>query len=106
MTPHFFEAEINSFGYFTFLLPASAALGINSDKILAVSVDYGAALDRDQITANAWAREQNGVIKGFIYTVHVAPGENEQERIVEELNSCDAFLSNLTQFVAMLDRQQ
>lgn len=106
MTPHFFEAEINSVGYFTFLLPASAALGINSDKILEVSVDYGATLDRDQITANAWAREQNGVIKGFIYTVHVAPGENEQERIVEELNSCDAFLSNLTQFVAMLDRQQ
>ena len=103
---YFFEAEINSVGYFTFLLPASAALGINSDKILEVSVDYGAALDRDQITANAWAREQNGVIKGFIYTVHVAPGENEQERIVEELNSCDAFLSNLTQFVAMLDRQQ
>ena len=106
MTPHFFEAKINSVGYFTFLLPASAALGINSDKILEVSVDYGAALDRDQITANAWAREQNGVIKEFIYTVHVAPGENEQERIVEELNSCDAFLSNLTQFVAMLDRQQ
>ena len=63
MTPHFFEAKINSVGYFTFLLPASAALGINSDKILEVSVDYGAALDRDQITANAWAREQNGVIK-------------------------------------------
>ena len=57
MTPHFFEAEINSVGYFTFLLPASAALGINSDKILEVSVDYGAALDRDQITANAWTRE-------------------------------------------------
>ena len=106
MMPHFFEAEINSFGYFTFLLPASAALGIDSDKILEISVDYGVALDGGQLTANAWAREQNGVIKGFIYTVHIAPGENEQERIVEELNSCDAFLSNLTQFVAMLDRQQ
>ena len=106
MTPHFFEAKINSVGYFTFLLPASAALGINSDKILEVSVDYGAALDRDQITANAWTREQNGVIKGFIYAVYDAPGENKQERIVEELNRCEAFLSNLTQFVAMLDRQQ
>ena len=62
MTPHFFEAEINSFGYFTFLLPVSAALGIDSDKILEISVDYGAALDGDQLTANAWAREQNGVI--------------------------------------------
>ena len=73
-------------------------------------MDYGAALDRDQITANAWTREQNGVItyviKGFIYAVYDAPGENKQERIVEELNRCEAFLSNLTQFVAMLDRQQ
>ena len=106
MTQHFFEAEINSFGYFTFLLPVSAALGIDSDKILEISVDYGAALDGDQLTANAWAREQNGVIKGFIYTVHIAPGENEQERIVEALNNCEAFLSNLSQFAAMLDRQQ
>lgn len=106
MMPHFFEAEINSVGYFTFLLPASTALRIDSGKILEISVDYGAALDGNQIVANAWAREQNGVIKGFIYTVYVAPGENEQERIVEELNNCEAFLSNLTRFVAMLDRQQ
>ena len=30
------------------------------------------------------------MIKGFIYTVHIAPGENEQERIVEALNNCEA----------------
>ena len=106
MMPRFFEAEINSAGYFTFLLPASTALGIDSGKILEISVDYGTALDGSRITANAWAREQNGVIKGFIYTVHIAPGENEQERIVEALNNCEAFLSNLSQFAAMLDRQQ
>lgn len=69
-------------------------------------MDYGTVLDGDRVTANTWAREQNGVIKGFIYTVHVAPGENEQERIVEALNNCEAFLSNLTRFAAMLDRQQ
>ena len=63
-------------------------------------MDYGTVLDGDRVTANTWAREQNGVIKGFIYTVHAAPGENEQERIVE------AFLSNLPRFATMLDRQQ
>lgn len=63
-------------------------------------MDYGTVLDGDRVTANTWVREQNGVIKGFIYTVHAAPGENEQERIVE------AFLSNLPRFAAMLDRQQ
>lgn len=103
--PHFFETEIKLISYFTFLLTASA-LGMESDMVIEISVDYGAAQSGDQIIANAWAREQNGVIKGFIYTVHVAPGKNEQERIFEALNNCEAFLSNLTQFVAMLDRQQ
>lgn len=106
MIPHFFEVEIHSTSYFTFLLPVSAALGIDSDKILEISVDYGTALDGNQIVANAWARERNGVVKGFIYTVHIPLGENEQERIVEELNNCEAFLSSLTQFAAMLDRQR
>lgn len=105
MLPQFFETEIKSISYFTFLLTASA-LGVESDMVLEISVDYGATPGGDQITANAWAREQNGVIKGFIYTIHVAPGENEQERIVEALNNCEAFLSNLTRFIAMLERQQ
>ena len=30
MLPHFFEAEINSISYFTFLLPAAEALGLDS----------------------------------------------------------------------------
>ena len=31
MLPHFFEAEINSISYFTFLLPAAETLGLDSD---------------------------------------------------------------------------
>ena len=106
MLPHFFEAEINSISYFTFLLPAAEALGLDSDKILEISVDYGLAPDGKQIAANAWAREQSGVIKGFIYTVHVPIGPDEQERILMELNGSEGFLSNLEQFVALLDRQE
>ena len=55
MLPHFFEAEISSISYFIFLLPAAEALGLNSDKILEISVDYGLAPDGKQIAANAWA---------------------------------------------------
>jgi hypothetical protein len=106
MLPHFFEAEINSISYFTFLLPAAETLGLDSDKILEISVDYGLVPDGKQIVANAWAREQSGVIKGFIYTVHVPTGPDEQERILMELNGSEGFLSNLAQFVALLDSQE
>ena len=34
MLPHFFEAEINSISYFTFMIHDAEALGLNSDKIL------------------------------------------------------------------------
>lgn len=105
MLPDFVEMELCSKGYFTFLLPC-VALGIESKIILEISVEYGLSLDGSQITANAWAREQNGVIKGFIQTVHIAPGENEQERIAEELNDNEGFLFNLGQFVNMIEKQQ
>lgn len=103
MIPHFFETQINSINYFTFLLTASA-LGLEDDMVLEISVDYGPALDGKQIAANAWARERDGAVKGFIWTVYVPPGENEQERIFERLNKSDEFLSNLTSFIAMLNR--
>ena len=105
MVPDFVEMELCSKGYFTFLLPC-IALGIESSTILEISVEYGLSLDGSQITANAWAREQNGVIKGFIQTVYVALGEDEQERIFEELNGNEGFLINLTQFSSMINKQQ
>lgn len=104
MPLRFFESKIKSISYFTFLLTASA-LGLESDMIVEISVDYGTTLDGKQITANAWAREQNSIIKGYIATIHVAPGENEQERIFAQLNGSEDFLSNLKQFIAMLARQ-
>ncbi len=105
MMPDFFETEINTMEYFTFLLTGTA-LGVESDFILEISVDYGVALDGSQITANAWARERNGVIKGFLQTVHVALGEDAPIRIVEALNCDDLFLSNSVRFIAMLQQQQ
>ncbi len=105
MMPDFFKTEINSIEYFTFLLTGTA-LGVESDIVLEISVDYGSALDSNQIIANAWARERSGVIKGFIQTVQVDCGEDVPMRIVEKLNSDDLFLSNAVQFIAMLERRQ
>lgn len=104
MLPHYFETEINSISYFTFVLTA-AAVGVESDIILEISVDYGVSLDRSQVTANAWARKQGGTVKFFIQTVHVPLGDEEPERILAALNGNDGFLSALAQLIAMLERQ-
>ena len=105
MLPDFFQAEIRSIGYFTFILTAPA-VGVESDLILEISVDYGTTQDGSHLVANAWARERNGMIKCFIHTVHVELGDEEPERILAALNEDEGFLSTLRQFIVMLERRR
>ena len=105
MLPDYFQTEIYPLGYFTFQLPGTA-LGIDSGIILEISVEYGLGADGQQITANAWAREQSGVIKYFLQTVHVALGGEEAVRIIQALNSDEIFQSNAVRLIAMLEQQK
>lgn len=105
MLPDFFKTEIHSIGYFTFILTAPA-VGVESDIILEISVDYGTAQDGSHLVANAWARERNGTTKCFIHTVYVDLGDEEQERILAALNEDEGFLLTLRQFIAMLERHR
>ncbi len=105
MLPDFFETEVQSKGYFTFILTAAAA-GVESDIVLEISVEYGTAYDGNHLVANAWAREQDGMTKCFIDTVHVDLGDKEPERIFAVLNQDNGFRSTLIQYIAMLERQR
>ena len=100
-SPDFCETRINRINYFSFLLPATA-LGIDSDLIIEISVDYGDSQDKTKVTANSWAREKSSLIKGFITTVHVSPGDNEDERIFNKLNASQEFKATLVDFIQML----
>lgn len=96
--PDLCEITINPISYFTFFLPVSA-LQIDNPMVVEISVDYGYSQDGKQIIANAWAREKDSVVKGFITTVQIAVGNDEHESIFNELNKDSDFDSNLRAYI-------
>lgn len=56
------------------------------------------------LAANAWARQKDSRIKGFISTVFVKAGDNEEERIFERLNSSKKLVNLLSEYTEMMIR--
>lgn len=105
--PDFVEVDLSTFNGFKFKLPA-AAMGIDDPLIVEVVAEYGqSASNPEMLTAQAWAREPNGVTSGFITSVQVPAKKNESlddqgERLFRALNESQEFHETLVSFIHML----
>ncbi len=109
--PDFFEADLSTFSGFKFKLPATA-MGIDDPMIIEIVAECGqSASNPEMLTAQAWAREPNGVTSGFISSVRVPAKENEScddqgERLFRALNESQDFCETLVSFIQMLIRRR
>lgn len=109
--PDVVETDIKLVNTLSFQLPATA-FEVDSDLIIEIAVEYGEnPSNKQELIANAWAREAGGVISGFIAPVHLPIMKNEQPmdqavRIVSALNESEIFQKQVTEFVMMLIRNR
>lgn len=102
--PNLVETEISTLNCFAFTLPATA-LQIDSDMMTEIIVNYGqSSADQDKLTANVWAKRDNGVTVDFLMSLHLPAKEDEPPneqvgRIFAALNMNDSFKTRLFDFM-------
>ena len=85
---------------FAFKLPATA-VQIDSDMVVELLVEYGEnAADQDDLTANVWARPENGMTNAFLMTVHLPAKQDEP--LHEQMNRVFSALSGNRTFTTAL----
>lgn len=103
--PNYVETEISMLNTFAFKLPATA-LQIDSGMVVDIMVEFGeSAADRNELMANVWAKEDDGVTIRFLMPVHLPaisgePRKEQVNRVFAALNENDTFKSKLYHFVA------
>lgn len=101
--PNYVETEISRLNTFAFKLPATA-LQIDSDMVIDILVEYGeSAASRDELLANVWAKQVDGVTIRFLMPLRLPgrPDETHREqvsRIFGALNDNGAFKAKLFDF--------
>lgn len=102
--PNLVETEIYSVNSFLFCLPVTA-LQIDSGMIVEIVVEYGEnTADRNDLTANIWARRKGGLTTRYLMSVHLParPGEplkGQADRVFAALDENQTFKRTLTRFV-------
>ena len=103
--PNLVETQISTLNCFAFTLPATA-LQIDSGMMTEIIVHYGQSSTRqDELTANVWAKRDDGVTIDFLMPLHLPAKEDEpsQEqvgRIFAALNMNDTFKTRLFDFIS------
>ncbi len=101
--PNLVETEISTLSCFAFTLPATA-LQIDSGMMTEIIVNYGRnSADHSDLTANVWAKRDDGVTIDFLMPLHLPAKEGEPpkeqvERIFAALNMNDTFKARLLEF--------
>lgn len=103
--PNLVETEISTLNCFAFTLPATA-LQIDSGMMTEIIVNYGlSSTDQSELTANVWAKRDDGVTVDFLMPLHLPAKENEPPReqvgrIFAALNMNDSFKTRLYDFIS------
>lgn len=103
--PNLVETEISTLNCFTFTLPATA-LQIDSDMMTEIIVNYGRnSAVQSELTANVWAKRNNGVTVDFLMPLHLPAKEGEPlreqvRRIFSALSMNDTFKAQLYDFIS------
>lgn len=102
--PNIVETEISMLNCFAFKLPATA-LQIDSTMVVEITVEFGEnAADQNDLTANVWARLEDGVRMDFLVSLHLParrtePLREQLKRIFAALNENRTFQVRLLNFV-------
>jgi DNA-directed RNA polymerase subunit RPC12/RpoP len=102
--PNIVETEISMINCFAFKLPATA-LQVDSGMVVEIMVEFGEnAADQNDLTANVWARQENGVQMDFLVSLHLPARQKEPlreqlRRIFSALNENRTFQGRLLSFV-------
>lgn len=102
--PHLVEIGISMLNCFTFQLPVTA-LQIDSPMVVDIIVNYGESFaNSNELTANVWAQEADGLTVRFLMPIHIPAKKNEPpkeqvSRIFAALNGNGTFKSRLFDFV-------
>lgn len=102
--PNIVETEISMINCFAFKLPATA-LQVDSGMVVEIIVEFGEnAADQNDLTANVWARQENGVQMDFLVSLHLPARQKEPlreqlRRIFSALNENRTFQGRLLSFV-------
>lgn len=102
--PNIVETEISMINCFAFKLPATA-LQVDSGMVVEIMVEFGEnAADQNDLTANVWARQENGVQMDFLVSLHLPARQKEPLReqlrhIFSALNENRTFQGRLLSFV-------
>ncbi len=97
--------DIQRYAFFRFMLPE---LEVGRSDI-EITVDYGVDTEHNRVVANVWARIENTMIKGFIYTEFVPPvkkGEEQCRLIAAAINRNPLFHRHLQAFLAWVQNNQ
>ena len=101
--PNIVETEISMINCFAFKLPATA-LQVDSGMVVEIMVEFGEnAADQNDLTANVWARQENGVQMDFLVSLHLPARQKEPlreqlRRIFSALNENRTFQGRLLSF--------
>lgn len=91
--------DIQRYAFFRFVMPEEDA----GRSDIEITVDYGVDVDNKTVVANVWARIENTMIKGFIYTEYVPKverGEDQCRLIAAAMNRNPLFHRHLHAFLA------
>ena len=97
--------DIQRYAFFRFMLPEEE---IGRDDI-EITVDYGVDPETKTVVANVWARIENTMIKGFVYTEYVPRVEKSEEQcrlIAAAINRNPLFHRHLQAFLAWVQNNQ
>lgn len=97
--------DIQRYAFFRFKLPE---LEIGRDDI-EITVDYGVDTEHNRVVANVWARIENTLLKGFMYTEFVPPVEKGREQcrlIAAAISRNPLFYRRLQTFLAWVQNNQ
>ena len=97
--------DIQRYGFFRFMLPEEE---IGREDI-EITVDYGVNVDTKTVVANVWARIDNTMIKGFVYTEYVPRvdgGDAQCRLIAAAINRNPLFHRHLQAFLAWVQKNQ
>ena len=97
--------DIQRYAFFRFMLPEEE---IGRDDI-EITVDYGVDPETKTVVANVWARIENTMIKGFVYTEYVPRVDKSEEQcrlIAAAINRNTLFYRHLQAFLAWVQKNQ
>lgn len=102
--PHLVEIGISMLNCFTFQLPVTA-LQIDNSMVVDIVVNFGeSSTDSNDLTANVWAQEADGLTLRFLMPIHIPaqkdePLKGQVSRLFAVLNGNETFKSRLYDFV-------